>query len=155
VRVEITDELDRWLDRMDAAVAAGDPVARLRKIYILTQFKFLRDLQAPPTAEIEQATKRIKRVRQSRRYPVWRLDHPFDEEVALRLIVWFPPNSKTAVVALLAGDKKRIGDTFYNSVGTRADAAIESWLKQHGHQLDEHDQDGGSDDTEDDDDQKA
>jgi hypothetical protein len=117
VRVEITDELDRWLDRMDAAVAAGDPVARLRKIYILTQFKFLRDLQAPPTAEIEQATQ---------------TDH-----------------------ALLAGDKKRIGDTFYNSVGTRADAAIESWLKQHGHELDEHDQDGGSDDTEDDDDQKA
>ena len=146
MRVEITDELERWLDRLDQAVEAGDPVAKIRKVYILTQFKYLREMEAPPTPDIEKATKRIKRVRQSRHHEVWRLDHPFDERVALRLIVWFPPESDTVLVALFAGDKKRMGDTFYNSVGTRADAAIESWLKRDGHLLDKHNEDDDNDD---------
>jgi hypothetical protein len=70
----------------------------------------------------------LKRVRQSRRYPVWRTSHPFDEGVAVRVICWFPPGTDVVVVALFAGDKAQMGDVFYNSVGVRADAAIERWL---------------------------
>lgn len=36
----------------------------------------------------------------------------------------------SAVIALFAGDKARMGDIFYDSVGTRADAAIESWIRK-------------------------
>lgn len=32
------------------------------------------------------------------------------------------------MIALFAGDKARMGDVFYDSVGTRADAAIETWI---------------------------
>ena len=32
------------------------------------------------------------------------------------------------VVALFAADKARMGDVFYNSVGPRADVAIERWI---------------------------
>jgi hypothetical protein len=64
------------------------------------------------------------------RYQVWRTAHAFDPDVAVRLIVWFPPDSETAVVTLFAGDKKNIGDIWYSSVGTRADAAIERWLME-------------------------
>jgi len=47
---------------------------------------------------------------------------------AVRLIVWFPPERPDqVVVALFAGDKAHIGDVFYDSVGTRADAAIVSY----------------------------
>jgi len=59
---------------------------------------------------------------------VWRVAHPFDPVVAVRLIVWFPPAARTVVVALFAGDKARMGDVFYNSVGPRADAAIRGYL---------------------------
>jgi hypothetical protein len=33
-------------------------------------------------------------------------------------------------VTLFAGDEKSVGDIWYSSVGTRADAAIERWLME-------------------------
>ncbi|WP_199238379.1 hypothetical protein [Kribbella steppae] len=50
--------------------------------------------------------------------------------MAVRLICWFPPESDTVVVALFAGDKARIGDVFYNSVGARADGLIDQWKRE-------------------------
>lgn len=82
----------------------------------------------PPTRDTETAT--LKWVRQSKRYPLWRVSHPYREGGAVRLICWFPPDSDTVVVALFAGDKARIGDVFYNSVGTRADALIDQWKRE-------------------------
>jgi hypothetical protein len=74
----------------------------------------------------------LKRVAQSRRYPVWRVAHPFVDGTAMRLmrlIVWFPPKRPgEAVIVLFGADKAQMGDVFYNSVGPRADAAIESYL---------------------------
>jgi hypothetical protein len=67
-------------------------------------------------------------VRQARRYPLWRLAHPFVDGLAVRTIVWFPPNSDQVVVAVLAGEKAAIGDVFYDSVAIRADAAIDQYL---------------------------
>ncbi|WP_225037999.1 hypothetical protein [Mycobacterium canetti] len=49
--------------------------------------------------------------------------------MAVRLIVWFPDDER-AVIALLAGDKAQIGDVFYDSVGVRADAAIDQWKRE-------------------------
>lgn len=54
--------------------------------------------------------------------------HPFRAGIAVRLIVWFPPERPDhVVVVLFAGDKANMGDVFYDSVGTRADAAIASY----------------------------
>lgn len=72
----------------------------------------------------------LKRVRQSKKFPVWRTAHPFDAQIALRLICWFPPGSSSVVVALFAADKARMGDVFYDGVGARADVAIERWLRE-------------------------
>lgn len=43
------------------------------------------------------------------------------------LIDW--SDNQHAVIALFAGDKARMGDAFYDTVGTRADAAIEKWKR--------------------------
>lgn len=86
----------------------------------------LRLLQEAPTEDKPD----LKRVSQSKTYTVWRTAHPFDPDIAFRLICWFPPDSPTVVVALFAADKARMGDVFYNSVGTRADAAIELWINE-------------------------
>ncbi len=69
-------------------------------------------------------------MRQSKRYPLWRVSHPYRDDVAVRLICWFPPDSDTVMVTLFAGDKARIGDVFCNSVGTRADALIDQWKRE-------------------------
>lgn len=69
----------------------------------------------------------MKRVRQSKTYRVWRLLHPFDKEMAVRIICWFDAESDTAVVVLFAADKAPMGDVFYDSVGSRADQEIDKW----------------------------
>jgi hypothetical protein len=50
--------------------------------------------------------------------------------VAVRLICWFPPGTGTAVVALFAVDKARLGDVFYDGVAARADPLIEQWKRE-------------------------
>lgn len=86
---------------------------------------YVRDLPAPPTED----TMTLKRVRQCRRYPVWRLAHPFEPEIAIRILCWFP-NEKTVVVALVGGDKGPIGDVWYDSAAPRAEAAIDQWHRE-------------------------
>ena len=92
---------------------------------IEAELDVLQDLEVPPTENVPS----LRRVSQSRRYPVWRVAHPFVEGAAIRLIVWFPPERQGEVVIVLFGaDKAQMGDVFYNSVGPRADAAIDSYL---------------------------
>jgi hypothetical protein len=45
----------------------------------------------------------------------------------VRLVTWFPDDN-TVVIAVLAGDKAGMGDVFYDSLGVRADVAIDRWL---------------------------
>ncbi|MCH9730808.1 MAG: hypothetical protein K0U84_14225 [Actinomycetia bacterium] len=124
--IDAPEEFFDWLDRAEAHARAGDEAARRRLARATDALAQLRNLTQPPTAD----TPDLKRVRQSREFQVWRTAHPFDPDIALRLICWFPPDSSTVVVALFAADKAQMGDVFYNSVGTRADAAIRQWIFQ-------------------------
>lgn len=126
VDVDAPEEFFDWLDRTESKAQSGDEGARrllARATHALAQ---LRSLEGPPTAE----TPDLKRVRQSKDFQVWRTAHPFDPDIAFRLICWFPPDSTTVVVALFGADKAGMGDVFYASVGTRADAAIRHWIYQ-------------------------
>jgi len=91
----------------------------------MLELGMLVDLESAPIEE----TKNIKRVRQSKNYLVWRLSHPYLEGKAVRTIIWFP-DDEHVVVALFANDKARMGDVFYDSVGPRADQAIEKFRHQ-------------------------
>lgn len=122
--IDWSDEFNTWLDRLEDH-AGTDPISARRLDYVTAQLQRLQELTDPP----EEDTAHLRRVRQSKTYPVWRLAHPYDPDIAVRLIVWFP-DDEHAVIALFAGDKARIGDVFYNSVGTRADAAIETWKRR-------------------------
>lgn len=122
--VDWTSEFDRWLDRLEVA-AVNSSVARSQRDHIDAQLQLLQELESEPDAE----TASLRRVRQSRRYPLWRVSHPFDAGIAVRMIVWFPDDGH-AVVALFAADKAAMGDVFYDSVGSRADAAIEKWMRE-------------------------
>lgn len=124
--IDWSDEFDGWLDRLEARADAGEPIAGRTLELVTAQLQVLEDLDAEPKEE--SAT--LKRVRQSRTYEVWRVAHPYEPDLAVRLIVWFPPEADTVVVALFAGDKARMGDVFYNSVGPRADVAIRSYLQR-------------------------
>ncbi|MGC4932199.1 hypothetical protein ACLQ3C_00735 [Gordonia sp. DT30] len=125
VLIDWSREFDTYLTRLECSSAAGNSADQLRLDLLLAELHVLFELKSAPTTE--SAT--LKRVRQSRRHSVWRVAHPFREGIAVRLIVWFPDDDH-AVVALFAGDKARMGDVFYDSVGPRADAAIEAWKKQ-------------------------
>jgi len=125
MNIDWSREFDRQLDRLE-----GDVTDRGKQIFDLLTFvlKRLRELDQIPGVD----TAMIKRVRQSGKNQVWRVSHPYVEGIALRLICWFPPNGDQIVVALFAGDKAGMGDVFYDTVGTRADHAIERWLEETG-----------------------
>lgn len=122
--IDWSGEFDAYLDRLEEA-ARTDPEQRERLDLLLAELQVLEELDAPPSEE----TATLKRVRQSRRFPLWRVSHPFRQGIAVRLIVWFTDDNRM-VVALFAGDKARMGDVFYDSVGPRADAAVQAWLMQ-------------------------
>ncbi len=126
MNVDAPEEFFDWLDRTEAKARSGDEHARRVLARATDALNLLRSLSRAPTADMPD----LKRVRQSGEHLVWRTAHPYDPDIALRLICWFPPTTDTVVVALFAGDKAHMGDVFYNTVGSRADAAIHQWQYQ-------------------------
>jgi len=120
VIVDWTDEFDRWLTH------AEEQGGRLLAV-ATALLQELSDLPSKPAEE--SAT--FKRVRQARRHELWRVAHPFDPAVAVRIICWFPANDQI-VLALVGFDKKSIGDVFYASAAARGEAIVDAWLRQKG-----------------------
>lgn len=123
--IDWAGEFDRWYDQLIERAEAGDERSVEQLALVDAELGVLQDLRAAP----ETDTPTLRRVSRSRRHPVWRVAHPFVPGIAIRLIVWFPPDRPgEVVVVLFAADKARMGDVFYDSVGPRADAVIDSYL---------------------------
>jgi hypothetical protein len=120
VIVDWPEEFDRWLTNLEKEGGHSLEVT-------VALLQALTDLPGKPTEE--SAT--FKRVRQARRHELWRVAHPFDPDVAVRVICWFPTD-QTVVAALVGFDKKAIGDIFYASAAVRGEAIVDAWLRQKG-----------------------
>lgn len=112
------------VDALKTKAVAGDERAEATLRLVAAQVAVLRDLDGEPVEE----TATVRRVVQSREFPVWRLSHPYREGHAVRTIVWFTPEGE-AVLMLFFSDKAQMGDVFYDSVASRADQAIDEWLR--------------------------
>lgn len=121
-----SQQFKRWVDDLVAAAKAGDQHANQMAKHVLDELNYIKNLDGEPAED----TATLKRVRQSRKHRVWRLSHPFDADVAVRIICWFDPSDEVVVVVLFAADKAAMGDVFYDSVGPRADQQIEKWLRE-------------------------
>ena len=75
-----------------AGALAGDERSRLLLTFTVRALDQLRKLTEPPSEDTETAT--LRWVRQSRRYPLWRVSHAYDPQAAVRLICWFPPGHR-------------------------------------------------------------
>ncbi|MBL7496118.1 hypothetical protein I6A84_01240 [Frankia sp. CNm7] len=126
--IDWPEDFGRWLDRLEEEARAGDERSRLLLAYTARALDQLRRLTDPPTRDGETAT--LRWVRQSRRYPLWRVSHAYDPRAAVRLICWFPPGTGTVVVTLFAADKAKLGDVFYDGVAARADPMIDQWKRE-------------------------
>jgi len=101
-------------------------------VFVVRALEQLRNLTEPPAEDDQTAT--LMRVRQSRRYQLWRVSHAYHAQVAVRLICWFPPDTGAVVVALFAGEKARLGEVFYDSVAARADPLTGQWKRETGYE---------------------
>lgn len=126
MQIDRSRQFKRWIDEIADKAKDGDETALKTARYVYDELGYLREL----TGEPDEDTATLKWVRQSKRHRVWRLSHPFDADVAVRIICWFAPTEDRVVVALLGADKKHMGDVFYNSVGSRADQAIDQWKRE-------------------------
>ena len=116
--IDWTSDFDRFLDRIEQEGG--------QRLDILTALlSVLQELDEPPSTESAS----LRRVRQSQRYPLWRVAHPFTRGIALRLVVWFAPDG-TVVVVATAFDKAAIGDVWYASAVKTADAVIDRWQRE-------------------------
>ncbi|SNT60699.1 hypothetical protein SAMN05421812_112163 [Asanoa hainanensis] len=122
--IDWSSEFNTWLTQLEGRASDGDARALAQLDLVNAQLEYLQDLKEPPTDD----TPTLRRVRQSGKYLVWRISHPFREGIAIRLIVWFPPDAPPMIV-LFANDKAQMGDVFYSSVGSRADQVIAAYLR--------------------------
>jgi len=122
VIVEVSGSLQfqQWIDEIIAGAKKGDPIARKIAKYLNDELTYLKSLDEKPTEE--NAT--LRKVVQSGKNQIWRVSHPYDKEVAVRIIVWFDDENDEAVITLFGANKLPIGDVFYASAGTRADQII-------------------------------
>jgi hypothetical protein len=116
----------RQMDRYEEEADGGNERSAQILAKLLYELTLLEALDTPPVED----TMEIRRVRQSARYPVWRVSHEFSEDLAVRVICWFPPDEDTVVVALFTGEKASMGDVFYDSAGRRADDLIDIWIRE-------------------------
>lgn len=123
VEVHRSQQFKRWADELVLKAKNGDELAFRMAKYVLDELNYIKNLNGEP----EEDTATLKRVRQSKTYPIWRLSHPFDSKTAVRIVCWFDDRSDAVVVALFAADKAAMGDVFYDSAGSRADQAIQQW----------------------------
>jgi hypothetical protein len=124
VLIDWSSEFDSWLTELERRAAEGHGRADAQLDLVNAMLDYLQDLKEPPTDD----TPTLKRVRQSHKHQVWRISHPFRDGMAIRLIVWFPPDAPPVIV-LFGNDKAHMGDVFYNSVGSRADQVIAAYLR--------------------------
>ena len=122
--IDWSSEFDRWLTDLERRAVEGYGRPHEQLDLVNAMLDYLQDLKEPPTDD----TPTLRRVRQSRKHQVWRISHPFRDGIAIRLIVWFPPDAPPVIV-LFANDKPQMGDVFYNSVGSRADQVIAAYLR--------------------------
>jgi len=133
MHLDVSREFGGWVDRAKAKAAEGSAYHRRVLELVAVALTELRNLSEPPTDDKPS----LKRVRQSKQFQVWRTSHPFEVGIAARLICWFPPDDAgSCVVTLFGSDKAAMGDVFYDSVGHRADMAIEQWLREKGREKD-------------------
>lgn len=124
--VHRSQQFARWATGLVERAKAGDLISTRMAKHVLDELNYLKALDEEPAED----TATLKRVRQSKRYPLWRLSHPFEEGMAVRIICWFDDLADTVVVVLFAADKAPIGDVFYDSVGSRADQEIDKWKRE-------------------------
>ncbi len=118
--IDWTDDFGRWLDDMEERGGAALEWA-------LALLAELRDLGEEP----EQETATLKRVRRAKRHRLWRLAHPYEPDIAVRIIVWFPAPGQ-AVVALKGFNKAPLGDVWYDSATIQSEAMVDQWIRERG-----------------------
>lgn len=126
MQVETSRQFKRWVEDLAGKASSGDQIALRAAQYVRDELGYLTGIEHEP----HEDTATLKWIRQKKKYRAWRLSHPFDMDMAIRIICWFPPDEETVVVILFAGDKAPMGDVFYDSVGTRADQAIDQWKRE-------------------------
>jgi hypothetical protein len=120
------DSFKRRVKALQEGAAGGDPIAITRVEHFAALLGALRRLPAKPAEE--NAT--FKRVQQAKLHELWRVAHPFDPDVAVRIIVWFPPTGEV-VVAVFSFDKAHKGNIWYSRAAVEGQAVVDQWLREH------------------------
>jgi len=124
MEVEWGSQFEKALRRAEQEALGGTGEASERFAQLHGLLDSLRRLDNKPSSE----SPKYKRVRQARRYELWRIAHPYNPHAAVRVIVWFPSSDK-AVLALFAFDKAKLGDIWYDRATRESEATLDQWRR--------------------------
>jgi len=100
------------IKRIETLADQGDSHAKTTRDLLDAHLEYLTNLESVP----DSSSKTMMQVRQSKRYPLWRLSHPYIEGIAVRTIAWFPDDD-SVVIAVLASEKAGWSEVFYDGLG--------------------------------------
>lgn len=116
--IDWPEDFDRWLTAVEEAGGTVEEIT----VALLEE---LAQLEGEPDTE----TATFKRVRQAKRHRLWRVSHPYEPDIAIRIICWF--ESDRLVIALVGFNKAKLGDVWYSSAAIRAEALVDQWRRTH------------------------
>lgn len=123
--IRATKEFDEWY-RALGAQASGSPKATARLVRARALLLVLRGVPSEPSVDTPQ----LRRVAEARRHPLWRIAHPYDPAVQVRLIVWWEVEHTAWV--LVGGDKAGLEGTWYTTAAIKAEQAVDRILRNRG-----------------------
>lgn len=123
--IRVTKEFGEWY-RALVEQASGSPKATARLVRARALLLVLSRVPGEPTVD----TPELKRVAEARRHPLWRIAHPYDPAVQVRLIVWWEVEHTAWV--LVGGDKAGLEGTWYTTAAVKAEQAVDRILRKRG-----------------------
>lgn len=126
MKIDLLDSFEARIRWDQEKAQKGDTAAKNRLAKYKAMLDLLVELPGKPSAD----TATLCRVRQAKRHELWRVAHAYDPEVALRIIVWFPPEGGV-VVTVFSFDKAKLGDIWYDRAAVEGEAVVDKWIREH------------------------
>jgi hypothetical protein len=117
VLIDWPDDFDRWYQALEDSDGPAFALATA-----------LLQAVAELDGEPDEQSATFKLVRQAKRHRLWRIAHPYQQDIAMRIICWFEDDR--VVVALVGFNKAILGDVWYTSAAIRAEALVDEWRRR-------------------------
>lgn len=118
-----SDSFDHYIDRLDE-----EPSTSQEQQMLAAVLDDINNLKEPPKEESSHLCRAVG----AKKHDIWRVSHPYNPEVAVRVLIWFTPNGD-AVLLAGGGDKlkDRYDGQWYQFAIPQAEQEVDNFLNKY------------------------